>query len=84
MSRKENCWDNAVAESVFYVLTQKCTNRYLSRDIFGVNRVAFKYIELYYNCKRGHSARKYRTPAEWNRTVKLPNSVSIFSGPVHC
>ena len=28
MSRKGNCWDNAVAESFFKTLKYECTNRY--------------------------------------------------------
>jgi putative transposase len=71
MSRKGNCWDNAVAESFFHVLKLECTNRYLFRDIFDVNKVVFEYIELYYNRKRRHSALKYRTPAEWERNYKI-------------
>lgn len=48
-----------------------------------IRQVDFEYSELYYNRKRRHSARKYRTPAEWERNNKILNSVSVFSGPVH-
>lgn len=55
MSRRGNCWDNAVAESFFSNLKKeeirgKC---YRTRD--DAKHAIFRYIELFYNPKRRHT-----------------------------
>jgi transposase InsO family protein len=64
MSRKGNCWDNAVAESFFHTLKVELVNEvtYQSREI--ARRSVFEYIEAYYNRKRMHSAIDYRVPID--------------------
>jgi putative transposase len=64
MSRKGNCWDNAIAESFFHTLKVELVheNRYKTRDI--AKQSVFEYIETYYNKERLHSAIGYRTPFE--------------------
>jgi putative transposase len=49
MSRKGNCWDNAVAESFFHTLKTELiyTQRYATRKI--AKQSMFQYIEVYYN-----------------------------------
>lgn len=56
MSRKGNCWDNAVAESFFHSLKTELiyTTRYATRKI--AKQSIFHYIEIYYNRIRRHSA----------------------------
>jgi transposase InsO family protein len=56
MSRKGNCWDNAVAESFFHTLKTELihTQRYATREI--AKQSMFQYIEVYYNRVRRHSA----------------------------
>lgn len=56
MSRKGNCWDNAVVESFFHTLKTELIymGSYSSRDI--AKREVFQYIESYYNRVRRHSA----------------------------
>jgi len=63
MSRKGNCWDNAVAESFFATLKTELIHRRSWRDIDDVRRNAFEYIEVFYNRRRMHSALGYKTPA---------------------
>jgi len=55
MSRKGNCWDNAVAESFFASLkTERVfTGNYQTRK--EARRDIFDYIEIFYNSKRRHS-----------------------------
>jgi putative transposase len=64
MSRKGNCWDNAIAETFFHTfkveLIYEC--KYLTREMAKLS--IFHYIEHYYNRKRMHSAIDYRTPNE--------------------
>jgi putative transposase len=63
MSRRGNCWDNAVAESFFHTLKVELSdNSYQSRE--HAKQVIFRYIEGYYNRQRLHSALDYRTPYE--------------------
>ena len=63
MSRKGNCWDNAVAESFFATLKTELIHRRSWNDIDEVRRHAFEYIEVFYNRRRLHSALDYKTPA---------------------
>ncbi len=55
MSRKGNCWDNAVAESFFHSIKTELiyTEQYATREIAKQN--IFYYIEAYYNRVRRHS-----------------------------
>lgn len=64
MSRKGNCWDNAISESFFHTLKVELTHRekYKTRDI--AKKSIFDYIEIYYNRQRMHSAINYMTPIE--------------------
>ncbi len=61
MSRKANCWDNAVAESFFKTLKYEGVYRYKFSSFLQANFVIKRYIE-WYNTKRLHSALDYRTP----------------------
>ena len=65
MSRKGNCYDNAVAESFFGSLKSEWVNhnRYLSRS--EATQSIFYYIEIFYNRKRRHSSIYYVTPQEY-------------------
>lgn len=63
MSRKGNCWDNAVAESLFKTIKYECTNRYRFSSYIYAYNVISEYIE-WYNSKRLHSALDYKTPLE--------------------
>jgi transposase InsO family protein len=64
MSRKGNCWDNAVAESFFktmkteFIYHRKFATRQEAR------LAVFEYIEGWYNRKRRHSALGYQTPGQ--------------------
>jgi putative transposase len=62
MSRKGNCWDNAVAESFFHSIKIELiyTERYATREI--AKQSVFQYIEVYYNRVRRHSAIGSRAP----------------------
>jgi len=67
MSRKGDCWDNAVAESFFASLRKELTNRvvFLSRDAARSN--VFEYIEAFYNRVRRHSTINYQSPNNFER-----------------
>jgi putative transposase len=64
MSRKGDCWDNAVAESFFSTLKAELVHRtgYVSRS--QIRASVFEYIEAFYNGRRRHSALGYVSPVE--------------------
>jgi transposase InsO family protein len=64
MSRRGNCWDNAVAESFFATLKNELIHRSSWRDSLHVRSALFEYIEVFYNRRRLHSSLAYKTPAE--------------------
>ena len=70
MSRKGNCWDNAPMESFFKTLKVEHTSRlqYPSREQARLDIV--NWIEGFYNAKRLHSAIDYRSPADFESSVK--------------
>ena len=64
MSRKGDCWDNAVAESFFSTLKAELVHRsdYVSRS--QAHASVFEYIEAFYNGRRRHSALGFTSPVE--------------------
>ena len=67
MSRKGDCWDNAVAESFFSTLKAELIqeNDYVSRD--QAKASVFAYLEAFYNTRRLHSVLGYVSPVEYER-----------------
>lgn len=65
MSRKGDCWDNAVAESFFKTLKVERVNDrdYWTREEAQTDII--DYIERFYNRKRRHSYLGYVSPAEY-------------------
>jgi putative transposase len=71
MSRKGNCYDNAVAESFFGSLKRERVlhMRYQTRE--EARRDLFEYVEVFYNQKRLHSSLGYVAPAEYDARMKV-------------
>jgi len=72
MSRKGDCWDNAVAESFFATLKVELGDSFSSRQ--AANDALFDYIEVFYNRQRRHTSIGSISPAEaearfFNRAV---------------
>lgn len=65
MSRKGNCWDNAVAESFFATLKTECiyARRFATRA--EAREAIFHFIEVFYNRQRRHSTLGYVSPMEF-------------------
>jgi putative transposase len=55
MSRRANCWDNAVAESVFSSLKKERIRKRIYRTRNDAKADLFDYIEIFYNRARRHS-----------------------------
>ena len=76
MSRKGNCWDNAVAESFFKSLKTELIygNKLISKEQMKLE--IFEYIEIWYNKKRRHSALNYMNMEEFNNQIKKYKNVA--------
>ena len=69
MSRKGNCWDNAVAESFFHTLKTELTYHELYETKSQANQSIFEYIEVYYNRQRMHSTNNNYSPVEFEEMM---------------
>ncbi len=76
MSRKGNCWDNAVVESFFATLKTELVHRMSFVDRAVAHSALFDYIETFYNPKRRHSALGYVSPAEHERRFSTEKLVA--------
>jgi putative transposase len=64
MSRRGNCWDNAVVERFFRSLKHERLNRRRYADRAAARADVIDYIERFYNHMRLHSTNGYLPPAE--------------------
>jgi putative transposase len=73
MSRKGNCWDNAVAESFFKTIKIEALNNYIFKDSQTLKRILFRYIDGWYNTVRIHSSLGGISPREASKikSIKL-------------
>ncbi len=73
MSRKGNCWDNAVAESFFKSLKTELIygNKLISKEQMKLE--ILEYIEIWYNRKTRHSALNYKNIEEFNNQINYKN-----------
>ncbi len=65
MSRRGNCYDNAVMESWFATVKNELGEHFASGD--AATRELFEYIEVFYNQRRRHSTLGYLSPAAFER-----------------
>lgn len=72
MSRKGNCWDNAVAESFFKTIKYECLLRYKFKSYEQLYSCINEYL-IWYNTKRLHSSLGYLTPLE--KEMELRNFI---------
>jgi putative transposase len=84
MSRRGNCWDNAVAESFFATLKVELAHdaRWPTREV--AQREVFEYLEQFYNGQRRHSTLGYLSPLAFERqwaAAPEPSSV-VASRPI--
>jgi len=70
MSRKGDCWDNAVAESFFGILKTELVHheKFKTREEARLN--IFDYIETFYNRRRLHSYLNYLSPEEFEKSME--------------
>lgn len=70
MSRKGNCYDNAVAESFFATLKKELAHHRHWRTRGDAASAVFEYIEGFYNRRRRHSALGYLSPVEYEEAMR--------------
>jgi putative transposase len=69
MSRKGDCWDNAVVESFFATLKIELLGDDVFADQATAQKLVFEYIETYYNRRRRHSTLGYVSPAAYEEAA---------------
>jgi transposase InsO family protein len=69
MSRKGNCWDNAVAESFFHTLKTELVYHEDYHTRWEAKRSIFEYIEVFYNRRRLHSHLDYQSPEAYEKSA---------------
>jgi putative transposase len=65
MSRKGDCWDNAVSESFFGTLKRELIHNCNLKSMEEAKKIIFEYIEVFYNQIRIHSTNNYLSPNEY-------------------
>lgn len=70
MSRKGNCWDNAVSESFFHSLKTELIHHQTYQTRSEAKQAVFEYIEVFYNRERLHSANGYLSPVDYELQQK--------------
>ena len=86
MSRKANCWDNAVAENFFGLIKREILNHFHFETRSHAELVIFDYINGWYNPNRIHSKLGYLSPNEFeavnlSQTETNLNSVKCCKKP---
>ncbi len=67
MSRRGDCWDNAVAESFFATLKVELVHDALWSTRAAARGAVFEYIEIFYNQQRRHSSLGFLSPLAFER-----------------
>ena len=71
MSRKGNCWDNAVMESFYRTLKVELVYLKKYETRIEAQRDIFEYIEIFYNRERLHSFLGYYSPEEYEKMTRV-------------
>ena len=69
MSRKANCFDNAIMESFWATLKAECFGPYLPKTKHEARLMIFDYIEAFYNSRRLHSSLNYASPEQFENNL---------------
>jgi transposase InsO family protein len=71
MSRKRDCWDNAVAESFFSNLKNELTYWAIFNSRDQARSAIFEYIEIFYNRQRLHQTLDYVSPEAFEQKMMV-------------
>jgi putative transposase len=67
MSKKGDCYDNAMIESFWATLKEECVEKTIFSSRSEAKTTIFEYIEVYYNRRRRHSSLGYMSPVEYEK-----------------
>jgi len=67
MSRKGDCYDNALMESFFGTFKEECVERHTFKTWSEARQVTFEYLEVFYNRQRKHSSLEYLSPVHYEK-----------------
>jgi transposase InsO family protein len=70
MSRKGDCWDNAVSESFFATLEKELVEHEIWNTHEQAHPAVTEYIEVFYNRQRIHSYLDYQSPVEYENNYE--------------
>jgi len=76
MSRKGDCWDNAVVESFFGSLKQERVQWRNYQTRFEAQQDVLHYISMWYNTNRLHSYLAYKSPAHYEKEMMAIKKVA--------
>ena len=71
MSRKGDCWDNAVMESFFGTLKKELVHHRKYRTRAEARQDIFEFIEVFYNRERLHSSLGYMSPLNYEKQIAV-------------
>jgi transposase InsO family protein len=71
MSRKGDCYDNAMVESLMHTIKVECVHRFQFVTKNHARKEIADYIENFYNTKRKHSALDYKSPNDYEQINKI-------------
>lgn len=71
MSRKGNCWDNAVIESFFSIIKREELKWYVFHSFVQAERIVHEYIDSYYMTVRPHESLGGVSPIQYIMTMNL-------------
>ena len=69
MSRRGNCYDNAVMESFWSSLKRELVHRRQFQTRAEAQAAIFEWLEVFYNRERFHSALDYQSPVDFERNL---------------
>lgn len=76
MSRKGNCWDNAVVESFFGSLKQERVQWRNYQTRYEAQQDVLQYITMFYNSHRLHSYLEYKSPNQYEAVMAKKRKVA--------
>lgn len=84
MSRRGNCWDNAVAESFFKTLKTECLQGRTFSSLAEARNLIFRYIEGWYNTQRIHTSLGGLCPDEAYERLTRSSHLTTPQPDVNC